>query len=91
MRYYLVFLDRLERLGAGTLGSNGSRDDQVPMDVDPPVKRQRVDGACPLTLNVNHGSYIPDRLSTYCADDLSTIILLDTSAGGGEHPTADID
>jgi hypothetical protein len=91
MGYYLVFLDRLERLGEGALGSNASRDDQVPMDVDPPAKRQRTDGACLLTLNVNHDSYIPDRLFTHYADDLGTITLLDISAGGRKHPTADID
>ncbi|KAH9979347.1 hypothetical protein BGW80DRAFT_1442389 [Lactifluus volemus] len=31
------------------------------------------------------------RLFTHYADDLGTITLLDTSAGGGEHPTATID
>jgi hypothetical protein len=91
MGYYLVFLDRLERLGEGALGPNGTRDDQVPMHIDPPAKRQRMDGALPLTLTVNHDSYILDRLFTHYADDLSTITFLDTSAGDGEHPTADID
>jgi hypothetical protein len=61
------------------------------MDVDPSAKRQRTDGACPLTLDVKHDIYIPDRLITYYADDLSTISFLVTSVGDGEHPTADID
>jgi hypothetical protein len=61
------------------------------MYVDPPAKWQRrTDGACPLTLNVNHNSYIPDILSTHYADELSTVSLY-ASAGGGEHRTADID
>ncbi|KAH9979353.1 hypothetical protein BGW80DRAFT_1248713 [Lactifluus volemus] len=33
----------------------------------------------------------PDRLFIHHADDLGAISLLNTSAGGGEHPTADID
>ncbi|KAN0114200.1 Protein of unknown function DUF262 domain containing protein [Russula decolorans] len=39
MGHYLVFLDRLERLGEGALGL--SSDAPVAMDVDPPAKRQR--------------------------------------------------
>ncbi|KAH9979352.1 hypothetical protein BGW80DRAFT_594423 [Lactifluus volemus] len=54
-----------------------SKDDQVPMDVDPSVKRQRIES-------------MDDKLFIHYADNLSTP-LLDTSAGGGEHPTADID
>jgi hypothetical protein len=40
---------------------------------------------------MSHDSYFLDRLFVHYADDLSTITLLDTSAGGGEHPTANID
>jgi len=39
--YYLVFLDRLERLGEAALNPGGGKDAQVAMDVDPPPKRQR--------------------------------------------------
>jgi hypothetical protein len=42
MGHYLVFLDRLERLGEGALGL--SSDAPVAMDVDPPAKRQRTGG-----------------------------------------------
>ncbi|KAH9957584.1 hypothetical protein BC827DRAFT_1224453 [Russula dissimulans] len=41
MGHYLVFLDRLERLGEAALGQSSARDGPVPMDVDPPAKRQR--------------------------------------------------
>jgi len=41
MGYYLVFLERLERLGEAALGQSSARDGPVPMDVDPPAKRQR--------------------------------------------------
>jgi hypothetical protein len=47
MGYYLVFLDRLERLGEAALspsGGGGAKDAGVPMDVDPPAKRQRTGG-----------------------------------------------
>jgi hypothetical protein len=45
MGFYLVFLDRLEKLGEGALGpSSGSKEGPAPMDVDPPAKRQRTDG-----------------------------------------------
>jgi hypothetical protein len=44
MGHYLVFLDRLERLGEGALGPSSSNDASVPMDVDPPAKRQRTGG-----------------------------------------------
>jgi len=42
MGYYLIFLDRLERLGEGALGPNSavSNDGPVAMDMDPPAKRQ---------------------------------------------------
>ena len=45
MGHYLVFLDRLERLGEGALGQSSARDGPVPMDVDPPAKRQRTGGS----------------------------------------------
>ncbi|KAH9011616.1 hypothetical protein EDB84DRAFT_1007766 [Lactarius hengduanensis] len=41
MGYYLVFLDRLERLGEVALNTGGGKDARVAMDVDPPPKRQR--------------------------------------------------
>jgi hypothetical protein len=44
MGHYLVFLDRLERLGEGALGPSSGNNGLVPMDVDPPAKRQRTDG-----------------------------------------------
>src|SRR6266478_5040347 len=46
MGHYLVFLDRLERLGEGALGpgSASANDAPVSMDVDPPTKRQRTSG-----------------------------------------------
>jgi hypothetical protein len=46
MGHYLVFLDRLERLGEGALGSSGAIANDAPaaMDVDPPAKRQRTGG-----------------------------------------------
>ena len=44
MGFYLVFLDRLERLGEGALNSGGGKDSDVAMDVDPPSKRQRTGG-----------------------------------------------
>jgi hypothetical protein len=44
MGHYLVFLDRLERLGEGALGPSSGNNGSVPMDVDPPAKRQRTDG-----------------------------------------------
>ncbi len=44
MGYYLVFLDRLERLGEAALSSGGSKDAQVVMYVDPPPKWQRTGG-----------------------------------------------
>ncbi|KAH9979431.1 hypothetical protein BGW80DRAFT_1248773 [Lactifluus volemus] len=74
MGYYLVFLDFLENSGEAALVS---KDDQVPIDVDPSAKRTEVES-------------MDDRLFIHYADDFSTIPL-DTSAGGSEHPTADID
>lgn len=46
MGHYLVFLDRLERLGEGALGPSSviANDAPVAMDVDPPAKRQRTGG-----------------------------------------------
>lgn len=46
MGHYLVFLDRLERLGEAALGPSGAiaNDAPVAMDVDPPAKRQRTGG-----------------------------------------------
>ena len=44
MGFYLVFLDRLERLGEGALGPSSNNDGSAAMDVDPPAKRQRTDG-----------------------------------------------
>lgn len=44
MGYYLVFLDRLERLGEGALNPGGGKDAQVAMEFDPPPKRQRTGG-----------------------------------------------
>ncbi|KAH9159339.1 hypothetical protein EDB89DRAFT_2050944, partial [Lactarius sanguifluus] len=41
MSYYLVFLDRLERLGEAAMNTGDGKDAQVAMDVDPPPKRQR--------------------------------------------------
>ncbi|KAI0246808.1 hypothetical protein BJV78DRAFT_1286041 [Lactifluus subvellereus] len=37
----VVFLDHLERLGEAVPGSSSAQDAHVPMDVDPPAKRQR--------------------------------------------------
>jgi hypothetical protein len=45
MGHYLVFLDRLERLGEAALSPSNAKDAPVPMDVDPPAKRQRTGGA----------------------------------------------
>ena len=39
--FYLVFLDRLERLGEAALNSGSGKDVPVAMDVDPPPKRQQ--------------------------------------------------
>ena len=56
MGYYLVFLDRLERLGEAAMNSGGGKDamdvDPPPKHVDPPPppKRQRTGGTLPLTL-----------------------------------------
>ena len=46
MGHYVVFLDRLERLGEGALGPSGAAADDAPvvMDVEPPPKRQRTGG-----------------------------------------------
>jgi hypothetical protein len=46
MSHYLVFLDRLERLGEGALGLSSANDAPVSIDVDvpPPAKRQRTSG-----------------------------------------------
>ena len=44
MGFYLVFLDRLERLGEAALNSGSGKDAPVAMDVDPPPKRQRTGG-----------------------------------------------
>ena len=46
MGYYLVFLDRLERLGEGALGPSSAiaNDAPVAIDMDPPAKRQRTGG-----------------------------------------------
>jgi hypothetical protein len=46
MGHYLVFLDRLERLGEGALGPSSAiaNDAPVAMDADPPLKRQRTGG-----------------------------------------------
>jgi hypothetical protein len=48
--YFLVFLDRLERLGEEALVSNGSRDDQVPMDVDPTCEAAENGRCVPINL-----------------------------------------
>ncbi|KAH9987054.1 hypothetical protein BJV77DRAFT_1027262 [Russula vinacea] len=50
MGHYLVFLDRLERLGEGALGPSSGNNGLVPMDVDPPAKRQRTDDYSPASL-----------------------------------------
>ena len=55
MSYYLVFLDRLERLGEAALDSSSTKD-TVPPDVDPPAKRQKTGGMhcfCSLMASVN--------------------------------------
>ena len=46
MGHYVIFLDRLERLGEGALGTSSSTANDAPvvMDVDPPAKRQRTGG-----------------------------------------------
>ena len=44
MGHYLVFLDRLEKLGEAALSPSNAKDAAVPMDVDPPAKRQRTGG-----------------------------------------------
>jgi hypothetical protein len=44
MSFYLVFLDRLERLGEGALGPSSGNDGLASMDVGPPAKQQRTDG-----------------------------------------------
>jgi hypothetical protein len=46
MGHYVVFLDRLERLGEGALGPSSAiaNDAPVAMDVKPPAKRQRTGG-----------------------------------------------
>jgi len=44
MGYYLVFLDRLERLGEAALSPSNDKDAPVLMDLDPPAKRQRTGG-----------------------------------------------
>ncbi|KAH8995990.1 hypothetical protein EDB92DRAFT_2112744 [Lactarius akahatsu] len=49
MSYYLVFLDRLERLGEAAMNTGGGKDAQ--MDVDPPPKRQRTGDYTPTSLS----------------------------------------
>jgi hypothetical protein len=46
MNHYLVFLDRLEKLGESALGPSSAitNDAPVTMDIDPPAKRQRTGG-----------------------------------------------
>jgi len=44
MGYYLVFLDRLEKSHEAALGPSSAKDTPIPMDVDPPAKRQRTSG-----------------------------------------------
>ncbi|KAH9172506.1 hypothetical protein EDB89DRAFT_1906002 [Lactarius sanguifluus] len=51
MSYYLVFLDRLERLGEAAMNTGGGKDGQVAMDVDPPPKRQRTGDYTPTSLS----------------------------------------
>ncbi|KAH9062537.1 hypothetical protein EDB83DRAFT_2552030 [Lactarius deliciosus] len=51
MSYYLVFLDRLERLGEAAMNTGGGKDAQVAMDVDPPPKRQRTGDYTPTTVS----------------------------------------
>ncbi|KAI0292356.1 hypothetical protein B0F90DRAFT_1770838 [Multifurca ochricompacta] len=45
--YYVVFLERLERLGEAVLNTSSDLSAQVLMDVDPPAKRQRTDDYTP--------------------------------------------
>jgi hypothetical protein len=93
--YYFVSLDRLEGLGEAFLGSKSTKDAQVPMDVDPPAKRQRTGGACSLTLKAVENTQVLDILFTRSADypiTFSACTLTTTGAGGslaGRHPAAD--
>ncbi|KAI9510348.1 hypothetical protein F5148DRAFT_1180214 [Russula earlei] len=48
MGYYLVFLDRLEKQGEAALSMSSTQDGPVPMDVDPPAKRQRIGNYSPM-------------------------------------------
>jgi hypothetical protein len=61
MGHYLVFLDRLERLGEGALGPSSGNNGSVPMDVDPPAKRQRTDDYSSVPLP---SPAPPQRMST---------------------------
>jgi len=68
MGHYLVFLDRLERLGEAALGQSSARDGPVPMDVDPPAKRQRTGDYLPaqqpfITQPQSQGPKSPARTS----------------------------
>lgn len=67
MGFYLVFLDRLERLGEGALGPSGSNDGSAPMDVDPPAKRQRTDGV-PWWFDVIRITVLMERDRSFASD-----------------------
>ena len=65
MGHYLVFLDRLERLGEAALSPSIAKDASVPMDVDPPAKRQRTGGTFLLSFERMNWRCSPnDRLLT---------------------------
>ncbi|KAH9033792.1 hypothetical protein EDB85DRAFT_2144747 [Lactarius pseudohatsudake] len=64
MSYYLVFLDRLERLGEAALNTGGGKDAQVAMDVDPSPKRQRTGDYTPTSLSSPVSSVPPRSTST---------------------------
>jgi len=60
MGHYLVFLDRLERIGEAALSPSNAKDAPVPMDVDPPAKRQRTGGAFLLSFERMHWQCSPN-------------------------------
>ncbi|KAI0245524.1 hypothetical protein BJV78DRAFT_358061 [Lactifluus subvellereus] len=68
MGYYVVFFDHLERLGEAILGSSSVQDAQVPMDVDPPAKRQRTGDYSPAPPTTPAQSQPPPSPAT-SADD----------------------
>ena len=74
MGHYLVFLDRLERLGEDALGPSGATANNMPVvtEMDPPAKRQRTGGMPFYVVSADMDHNTHGRLIDYSSVSLSS-------------------